>query len=158
MNKLKDVAPCSLCCYTCPSYKNGVIKQSIDNLVKYYDGYPEFLHQNLPRKYKKYAKKTEKFVEYIQNEHASCGGCRGEKNRNCCIANCFILDCTKQHGIDFCGECENFPCDKAKTFFKGIVLDDYLKGNERIKKVGKEKFAEEITLKSHYASYKSNGK
>ncbi len=41
---------------------------------------------------------------------ASCSGCRSTEHNGCSIEGCFLLECTKNHGVDFCGECNEFPC------------------------------------------------
>lgn len=154
---LDAIAPCSLCCYTCPAKKDGVISKTCEKLLNYHNGYYEFQCKTLPRKYKHFAKKELKFVEQLQNAtQASCGGCRNGEHGKCCIENCFILQCTLSHNVDFCGECEEFPCDKTKELLSGIVLNDWLKGNERIKQIGAKEYYKEITARSHYESYKKN--
>ncbi len=154
---LNKVAPCSLCCYTCAAKKDGIIAKTSETLLKYHKGYYDFQCKALPRKYKHSAKKELKFIKQLEKfTQASCDGCRNCKHGKFCIKNCFILDCTLAHKVDFCGECEEFPCYKTKQIFSDTVFTDWLTGNERIKQIGAEKYFEEITTLSHYESYKKD--
>lgn len=154
---LNSIAPCSLCCYTCAVKKDGAIAKISGTLLKYHNGYYEFQRKALPRKYKRKAKNELKFVKQLQKaEKASCSGCRNGEHSKYCIKNCFVLQCTLAHKVDFCGECEEFPCDKTKKIFSDTVFTDWLTGNERIKQIGAEKYFEEITTRSHYESYKKD--
>ena len=49
---------------------------------------------------------------------ASCSGCRSTEHNGCSIEGCFLLECTKNHGVDFCGECNEFPCKKRRDCLK----------------------------------------
>lgn len=52
---------------------------------------------------------------------ADCQGCRSKKHNRCSIEGCFLLECTKSHNVDFCGECEDFPCQKVHKLFEEKV-------------------------------------
>lgn len=70
----------------------------------------------------------------------TCSGCRSREHHQCSIKDCFILDCVKEHHVDFCGECEEFPCGKPQKIFEKEVYIQWLAGNEEIKASGVEKF------------------
>jgi hypothetical protein len=53
------------------------------------------------------------------------------------------------HGVDFCFECADFPCDKAD--FEPMLKPKWLKANERMEAIGPEAYLEEAKSKSHYA-------
>lgn len=148
---LDAIAPCAFCCYTCSAMKGGAIATSAKTLRKYLTGYYEFCKQNLPRKYKA---KVKALTEELENmSDRPCGGCRGGANSHCCIPNCFILTCTKAHAVDFCGECKDFPCSRAESFFKGATLTEWKNNNERIKNFGAEAYYTYATSRSHYQFY-----
>lgn len=48
----------------------------------------------------------------IPFEKATCQGCRNE-NGNCAIIpmNCNVYPCAKERGVNFCCDCQDFPCD-----------------------------------------------
>lgn len=50
------------------------------------------------------------------------GGCHGcEKEHT--MGDCFTRDCAKEKKLNFCGECESFPCDTIMTKPHSTVLD-----------------------------------
>jgi len=50
-------------------------------------------------------------VQHIRG--ASYPGCRNNPASGCGhIEGCEIPACVKEHGVDFCAECDNFPCHK----------------------------------------------
>jgi hypothetical protein len=75
-------------------------------------------------------------------------GCRSEKRGLYCRKYCKITKCAAEKGIDFCGECPEYPCNDLKTF-QGQMPHriELWESQERIKKVGYNKwYAEMITL------------
>ena len=50
------------------------------------------------------------------------GGCRGCEEAHT-SGECFTLDCVKERGLHFCGECALFPCDTLLTRPHSTVLD-----------------------------------
>ena len=48
-------------------------------------------------------------------EESRCYGCRSEKRLPFC-ANCKMQTCAAGRGIDFCGECVEYPCGELKQF------------------------------------------
>ena len=53
---------------------------------------------------------------YIKGE---CDGCRKSHN----IGDCFTFDCVDKKEIEYCGQCEQFPCDEILFREKATVLD-----------------------------------
>ena len=41
-----------------------------------------------------------------------CGGCKGR----CICPPCGIKDCAAAKGLDHCGECADFPCERLEAF------------------------------------------
>ena len=54
--------------------------------------------------------------DYIQG---TCTGCRIAHS----IGDCFTFDCVDKQKIDFCGECDKFPCKEIMEKEKSTVLD-----------------------------------
>lgn len=148
---IKMVAPCSLMCYTCSGYCNGAIAKLSHKLIKQLDGIEDFYRKNIPDKVEGYKKLEHELTHYAC---AKCNGCRSSEHNGCSIKGCFILECTKSHGVDFCGECESFPCDKVKSLFDCTVYNQWLDGNEQIQSYGIELYYENNHRKSHYSAYK----
>lgn len=155
---LNNLAPCSLFCYSCPAFKNGVVPEYAKKLSRYFDGYYEFNLKNLPVQYISYADEIKTFTDRLDKfSNPSCNGCRDNTHGNCCIKSCFILDCTQKHDVSFCCECSKFPCDKYATgVFNETVLSRIKRGNERIREVGAEQFFEEEKRMSHYEDWRQD--
>lgn len=45
-----------------------------------------------------------------------CEGCRSEKRSFYCENTCKMAACAADKGLEFCGECEEYPCDELKKF------------------------------------------
>ncbi len=148
---LKKVAPCSLMCHTCSGYRNGVICESSKTLLKYLEGMKEFYGKHIPDAVESY----ENFEKVLSRySAASCSGCRSAEHNGCSIKGCFLLECTKNHGIDFCGECEEFPCKKTRELFEDQVYRQWLKGNQQIRDYGILSFWGNNCENPHYQPYK----
>jgi hypothetical protein len=152
---LRDhVAPCSLFCYSCPGFTRGIICELSSKLHTYFEGFYEFTKKNAPEEYKSRAESFKEFDEYLLRfTQPRCNGCRHNPNPESCIPGCFILECTQEQGVDYCGECRMFPCRKVKDLFDPDVYRRWLRGNERIKEVGITQFYEEEKDKSHYIDF-----
>ena len=149
---LQKIAPCSLMCHTCSAYKNGVICQSSKTLLKYLDGMKEFYQKHIPGAVNDYS-----IAEGVLGMYsaAPCSGCRSTEHNGCSIKGCFILECTREHGIDFCGECNEFPCSKTAELFEEEVYLQWLDGNQQIHDSGIDSFWENNSGKPHYKAYKN---
>ncbi len=51
----------------------------------------------------------------ISEEAAACYGCRSDKRFPHC-ESCRMSACAADRGIDFCGECAEYPCGELKEF------------------------------------------
>ena len=141
---LRNVAPCGLVCYTCGGCDYGVLKECSKKLVNHLDGITDFLGKDTPS-----AKNIEAgypMLEFFMD--FNCPGCRDE-NHNCQIENCVYRECTKSKQIDFCAECDDFPCNKPQ-----LIPYEWEGANTRIREVGIERFFEEEKIKPHYAHFK----
>ena len=68
--------------------------------------------------------------------------------------NIMVLKRRKNHGVDFCGECNEFPCKKAQGIFEEIVYRQWLEGNQQIREYGIEAFWKNNSENPHYRPYK----
>ena len=79
-----------------------------------------------------------------------CHGCRSEKRSYFCKNECKMVDCAQEKGIDFCVECDEYPCDELRAFKeKRPHRIDLGENQERIKEVGYAQWYEEMV--AHYA-------
>ena len=87
MDYLQMTAPCGLDCFNCPMYlaeENEKLRAEISR------------RRGLPL------------------EQASCDGCRNENGTMAFLGMtepCSVYQCIGKKGLDFCCECEEFPCD-----------------------------------------------
>lgn len=86
----------------------------------------------------------------VSEGEMECHGCRSEKRGLYCNNFCKMAGCARQKGVDFCGQCPEYPCAELKTF-QGrmphrIELWD---SHERIKAAGWETWYREMV--EHYS-------
>ena len=70
--------------------------------------------------------------------HGDCLGCR---RGTCKYPNCGVIRCYKMKGVDFCFQCNEFPCEK--TNFDLDLKRRWIQMNERIKEIGVKAYFEE---------------
>lgn len=148
---LNKIAPCSLVCHTCGGYAQGIICESAKQLSEYLEGVQEFYEKHCPDKVGRFRVFTEELEQFATGK---CSGCRNREHHSCSIKGCFILECTKEHGVDFCGECHEFPCNKTQAIFEEEVYLQWLEGNKEIKALGIEEFWEKNRVRPHYKPYR----
>ena len=59
---------------------------------------------------------------YLKN--ANCLGCRVDQEM---ISDCDIRDCCKEKGVEYCGLCPDFSCEKIEMFYSGRSQYTYAK-------------------------------
>ena len=134
---LSFLAPCGLSCRKCFAYTKGDIafhSKKLQDLLGNFDVYAERFSAFLPA-FKDYPP-FKKMLTYLAAP--DCIGCR---QGTCKYANCGVVDCYKEKGVDFCFQCDEFPCDK--TNFVPHLEKRWLQYNTRMKDIGVEAFYEE---------------
>lgn len=63
----------------------------------------------------------------------SCGGCR---KQGCLFKDCRVTACVKEHKVDYCFECTEFPCEKH-GMPEGLA-ERWRSNNETMKEIGVE--------------------
>ncbi|MCP4351484.1 MAG: DUF3795 domain-containing protein [Desulfobacterales bacterium] len=141
---LKDIAPCGLSCGKCFAFSEGGIRKhatELKSLLGNFDNYAERFSGFLPI-FKKYPEFKE-MLEYMTQ--ADCIGCR---NGECKYPNCGVTACYKDKGVDFCFQCDEFPCDKSN--FDPDLHRRWIQMNNRMKEIGVESYYEETKDKCRY--------
>jgi hypothetical protein len=144
---LDALGPCGLSCEKCFAHKDGEIRkyslklrEKLGNFDLYAKRFETLIGNPIFNKYPDF----KIMLEYFASEN--CKGCRKE---NCKIfKNCGVRSCHQQKKIDFCFECEEFPCDK--TNFDEDLKRRWIQLNERIRKVGIEKYYADTKEKPRY--------
>ncbi len=128
---VKNLAPCGLDCARCADYENGEIRQLSSRLLQLLGNYKPLA------KMKK--EKIPAFECYPQFEEilssftcGSCSGCRGDHVK-CPLSTCSAKTCHKENNVDFCFQCNEYPCDKQ---FSGRLRDRWRAINDRMKEIG----------------------
>ena len=83
-------------------------------------------------------------------DELKCDGCRSDRLCFFCKTQCIMKPCAAEKGIDFCGECDEYPCDDIKKFQSARPHRRELwESQKRIKEEGYEKWF--LYMTSHYA-------
>jgi len=78
----------------------------------------------------------------VQSLH--CKGCRSDKRYLFC-ATCYMCKCAAAKGHDFCGACDEYPCQELRDFQAKMPHRlDLWATQERIQQVGWETWFEEM--------------
>ena len=81
---------------------------------------------------------------HFSEEEGRCYGCRSGKRLPYC-EKCTMSACAAARGIDFCSQCEGYPCDDLKQFQSAMPHRIELWVNlERVKAVGYKQWLKEI--------------
>lgn len=133
------LAPCGLDCSRCADYEKGEIKQLSQRLSELLNNYERVAKMKAPHKpaFENYAQ----FEEIVAHfSRASCGGCRSENVQ--CPISCAAKTCHKEKGIDFCFQCDEYPCEKQFASMNGL-RNRWILNNDRMKETGVVGFYEE---------------
>jgi len=52
----------------------------------------------------------------MPQERVECHGCRSDKRGFFCEDRCTMTRCAAEKGVEFCGECPDYPCEELRTF------------------------------------------
>ncbi|MDD5015653.1 MAG: DUF3795 domain-containing protein [Atribacterota bacterium] len=141
---VQKLATCGLDCNRCADYQDGEIKELSAKLLDLLGGYDRLatLKSTIIPAFKGYGE----FKELLELfAHVSCGGCRSE-NVTCPI-DCHAKTCHKEKGVDFCFQCDEFPCDKQ---FEGKLRERWIANNQRMKEIAVADFYTERSKLPRY--------
>ncbi len=141
---LKILAPCGLNCNNCFAYTNGEIRKTsikLQNLLGLFDIYAERFSSFLPV-FKNYPS-FKSLLSYLTEEN--CSGCR---EGSCLYPDCGVRDCYKNKKVDFCFQCNEFPCGNSN--FDTHLKRRWIQMNNRMKEIGIESFYQESKDNSRY--------
>jgi hypothetical protein len=141
---LRELAPCGLDCRKCFAHKDGSIgrtSEELERLLGSFDNYAERFSASLPV-FTNYPAFKELLTYFTQ---ADCRGCR---EGDCRFPKCEVLACCQAKGIDFCAQCDEFPCEK--TSFDADLKRRWIQMNSRMKEVGVEAYFAETRDSPRY--------
>ena len=131
---LEHLAPCGLSCRKCFAYTQGEIgyhSRKLQERLGNFDIYAERFSDFLPQ-FKDYPA-FKRMLAYLAAP--DCLNCR---RGTCKYAHCGVVDCYREKGVDFCFQCDEFPC--GRTNFDPHLQKRWLQMNRRMQAVGVEAY------------------
>jgi len=141
---LDDLAPCGLSCRKCFANTRGgivVLSGRLQDRLGAFDVYAERFGAFLPA-FEEYPSFKE-VLAYLAQGH--CEGCR---SGTCLYPSCGVTTCYQDQGVDFCFQCNEFPCEK--TNFDPHLQRKWVQMNERMGEIGVEGYYEETRDQPRY--------
>ena len=93
-------------------------------------------------------------VSALPPEDMKCYGCHSE-HRIPLAENCKMVKCAREKGINFCYECDEYPCEEFRTFQEELPHRIELwESQDRIKEAGYKKWFDEMV--EHYSCPECN--
>lgn len=135
---VKCLAPCGMDCSRCADFEKGEIKHISIELIQRLGNYRPVAKMKSTSKpiYEGFTQFEEILTSFA---NAACSGCRGD-NVQCPLSSCSAKDCSKEKGVDFCFQCDEYPCAKQ---FEGRLRDRWRYMNDRMKEIGVVEYYEE---------------
>ena len=144
---LSKLGSCGLNCSKCFAYSNGSIKklsselqEGLGNFDIYAERFVELLDEPIFNKYPDF----KEMLNHFANEE--CKGCRNDECK--LFLNCKVKQCSKDHSVDFCFQCEEFPC--SKHGFDEHLEKRWLDIQNKMKATSVEGYFDEIKNLSRY--------
>lgn len=73
-----------------------------------------------------------------------CEGCRSDRKTAYCN-NCFMIKCSREKNLNFCGGCNEYPCEELKNFQRQMPHRAELwKAQSRIAEIGAAQWTDEM--------------
>ena len=138
---LENLGPCGLNCSNCAGYINGSIKklstelkEKLGNFDEYAERFVDLLDEPVFKKYPDFKEMLHHFA------NVECKGCRNDECK--LFANCKVKQCSKDHSVDFCFQCKEFPC--SQHGFDEHLENRWIKIQNKMKENGVESYFDEI--------------
>ena len=139
--------PCALLCEKCFAYENGKIKYHAEQLKTYLGDFDVFAKRFVTLLDEPVFDKYPDFKELLTL--LSTNNCQGCRKQECHLfKDCNVRNCYKEKGVDYCYQCEDFPCEH--TGFDDNLKQRWLQINNKIREIGLENYYNEIKDKPRY--------
>ena len=144
---LKKLGYCGLNCEKCFANVNGDIKKhskELKNFLGKFEIYSErFVNLLNEPKFLNYPSFKE-LLDYFAD-----GNCRGCRIETCILfKSCKVRECAEVKSVNFCFECEEFPCNK--TGFDEHLRKRWVIINEKMRDSGVQNYYNEIKNQPRY--------
>jgi hypothetical protein len=144
---MSSIAPCGLSCEKCFAHVDGDIrmhsvklKEKLGNFESYAKRFETLLGEPVFKEYPAF----KKMLDYLAS--ANCKGCRNEQCK--LFKGCGVRACHQEKQVDFCYQCDAFPCDK--TNFDQSLHKAWVRINEIIIHDGIENYYEKTIKRPRY--------
>ena len=147
-NGLNDkFGPCGILCEKCFAFNKGPIRfhaEMLRNNLGEFDNYAKrfvvLLDDPVFAKYPDF----KELLNTLASDN--CQGCR----KQVChlFKGCKVKDCYKNKNVDYCYQCNEFPCEK--TGFDDNLKQRWIKINHRIREIGLENYYSDVKDKPRY--------
>ena len=144
---LEYLGPCGINCQKCFAFKDGdihknsdALKTNLGNFDVYASRFVDLLNEQTFAKYPEF----KEVLNLLST--TNCFGCRKQECH--LFKSCYVRTCYKEKSVDFCFQCDEFPC--SKTGFDQHLEQRWKNINLKMKAIGVEKYYEEIKDKPRY--------
>lgn len=144
-NVRKVLAPCGLNCNTCFAFESGEIRfhaNKLKMLLGSFDKYAERFVTLVDPVFENYPAFKKMLDQFGQ------GDCRGCRMGECKYSGCGVITCYQKKGVDFCFQCDEFPCENSN--FDPHLKERWIRMNNRMKEVGVEAYYDETKERPRY--------
>lgn len=141
---VERLAPCGIDCERCVRYRLGSVKRLACELGQVLEGFDKMAARSADRvpalgSYDQFAD----VLGFLQE--ADCAGCR---EGGCPLPFCAARECFKEKGVDFCFQCDEYPCERNQ--YPAMMDERWRAVNERMRAVGPEQYYRESLEKPRY--------
>ena len=141
------LAPCGLSCERCFAHVDGKIRhhsmklrEALGNFGVYAKRFETLMVDPVFTNYPQF----KAMLDYL-----AAGQCRGCRNEQCKLfKECGVRVCHQEKQVDFCYQCDAFPCDN--THFDPALRQAWIKINENIRKIGIDVYDKQTRARSRY--------
>lgn len=127
------LAPCGLSCGQCLAFAQGTVRESAERLNR-------GLGPNFGPYAERFAQMNPIFKEYEGFsgllDFIATGSCMGCREQGCLFQTCKVPDCAEKHGVDYCFECAEFPCERHGM--PAGLAERWRTNNEKMAEIGVE--------------------
>ncbi len=140
-NILNSLGPCGINCSKCFAFKNGTIKKLSSELKENLGDFDVYAERFVDLLEEPVFKKYPDFKEMLSHfSNVECNGCRKDECK--LFTACKVKQCSKDHSVNFCFQCAEFPC--SKHGFDEHLEKRWITIQNKMKKNGVEKYFNEI--------------
>jgi hypothetical protein len=83
-------------------------------------------------------------------EETLCDGCGASRKSLHCARMCLFIDCKNRKGVNFCVDCDEFPCHSIRVFQSKMPhRTEIFTSQNRMKEIGMEKWL--IEMNNHFS-------